>query len=39
MLSRELSISRPQCTCADASDSVRSLLCTTLPVGSVAVQC
>ena len=29
MSSRELSISSPRCTCADASDYVRSLLCAT----------
>ena len=28
----------PRCTCADASDYVRSLLCATLLVGSIAVQ-
>jgi len=39
MLSRELFISSPRYTCADASDYVRSLLCTTLLVGSVAAQC
>ena len=33
-----LFISSPLCTCADASDYVRSLLCATLLVGSVAVQ-
>jgi len=38
MSSRELFISSPRCTCADASDYVRSLLCATLLVGSVAVQ-
>jgi len=32
-------ISSPPCTCADASDYVRSLLCATLLVGSVEVQC
>jgi len=39
MSSRELFISSPRCTCADASDYVRSLLCATLLVGSVTVQC
>jgi len=39
MSSHELFISSPRCTCADASDYVRSLLCATLFVGSVAVQC
>ena len=39
MLSHELFISSPWCTCADASDYVRSLLCATLLVGSVVVQC
>jgi len=39
MSSRELFISSPRCTCADGSDYVRSLLCATLLVGSVAVQC
>jgi len=39
MSSHELFISSPRCTCADASDYVRSLLCATLLVGSVAVQC
>jgi len=39
MSSLELSISNPRWTCADASDYVRSLLCATLLVGSVAVQC
>jgi len=29
MSSRELTISSPRCTCADASDYVRSLLCAT----------
>jgi len=38
MSSRELFISSPRCTCADAGDYVRSLLCATLCVGSVAVQ-
>jgi len=38
MSSRELSISSPWCTCADTSDYVRSVLCATLLVGSVAVQ-
>ena len=39
MSSRELCISSPQCTCADAGDHViRSLLCATLLIGSVAVQ-
>jgi len=39
-LSRELFISSPRCTCADAGDYViRSLLCATLRVGSVVVQC
>jgi len=39
MSSRELFISSPRCTCADPSDYViRSLLCATLLVGSVAVQ-
>ena len=33
------SISSPQFSCADASYYVRSLLCATLLVGSVAVQC
>jgi len=39
MSSRELSISSPRCTFADASDYIRSLLCATLLVGAVAVQC
>jgi len=39
MSSRELLISSPRCTCTDASDYVRSLLCATLLVGSVAMQC
>jgi len=39
MSSHELFISSPWCTCADASDYVRSLLYATLLVGSVAVQC
>jgi len=40
MSSRELFISSSRCTCADAGDYVmRSLLCATLLVGSVAVQC
>jgi len=39
MSSRGLFISSPRCTCADASDYVRLLLCATLLVGSVAVQC
>ena len=39
MSSRELFISSPPCTCADASDYVKPLLCATLLVGSVAVQC
>jgi len=39
MSSHELFISSPPCTCADASDYVRSLLCAALLVGSVAVQC
>jgi len=39
MSSRELFISNPPCTGADASDYVRSLLSATLLVGSVAVQC
>jgi len=39
MSSRELFISSPRCTCTDASDYVRSMLCATLLVGSVAVQC
>jgi len=39
MSSRELFISSPRCICADASDYVRSLLCATLLVGSVPVQC
>jgi len=30
MSSGELSLSSPRCTCADASDYVRSLLCATL---------
>jgi len=37
MSSHEQFISSPPCTCADASDYVRSLLCATL-LGSVAVQ-
>ena len=37
--SREMSISSPRCTCADAGDYLRSLLYATLLVGSVAVQC
>jgi len=39
MSSRELFISSPQCTCADASGYVRSLVSATLLVGSVVVQC
>jgi len=39
MSSHELFISSPPCTSAYASDYVRSLLCATLLVGSVAVQC
>jgi len=39
MSSHELFISSSPCTCADATDYVRSLLCATLLVGSVAVQC
>ena len=39
MSSHELFISSSRCTCADASDYVRSLLRATLLVGSVAVQC
>jgi len=39
MSSRELFISSPRCTCADTSDYVRSLLCATFLVGSVAVHC
>ena len=39
MSSRELSISCPRCTCADAGDYVRSLLYDTFLVGSIAVQC
>jgi len=40
MSSRELFISSPQCTCADAGDYViRSLLFATLLIGSVLVQC
>ena len=39
MSSCELCISSPPSTCADANDYVRSLLCATLLVGSVAVQC
>ena len=39
MSSREFFISSPRCTYADASDYVRSLLCATVLVGSVAVQC
>jgi len=39
MSSRELLISSPRCTCADASGDIRSLLCATLLVGSVAAQC
>jgi len=39
MSSHELFILSPQCTCADAGDYViRSLLCATLLIGSVAVQ-
>jgi len=38
MSSRELVISSPPCTCANASDYVRSL-CATLLVGSARVQC
>jgi len=37
--SHELFISSPPCTSADASDYVTSLLCVTLLVGSVTVQC
>jgi len=39
MSSHELFISSPRCICAGASDHVKSLLCATLLVGSVAVQC
>ena len=40
MSSRELFISSPQCTCADAGDYViSSLLRTTLLVGSAVLQC
>jgi len=39
MSSRELFISIPRYICTDASDYVRSLLCATLPFGSVTVQC
>jgi len=39
MSSYKLFISSSPCTCADATDYVRSLLCATLLVGSVAVQC
>jgi len=38
MSSRELLISSPRCTCTDASDYARSLLCATLLIGSVAMQ-
>jgi len=39
MSSPELFISSPRCTCADAGDYViRSLLCATMLIGSVAVQ-
>jgi len=37
--SRELFISSPRCACENDSDYVRSLLCATLLVGSVAVEC
>jgi len=39
MSSPKLFISSLPCTCADASDYFRWLLCATLRVGSVAVQC
>ena len=40
MSSRELFMSSPQCTCAEAGDYViRSLLCATLLIGSVVLQC
>ena len=39
MSSHELFILSPPCTCVEASDYVISLLCATLLVGSVAVQC
>jgi len=39
MSSRELFISSPRCTCADASGYVRWLVSATLLVGSAAVQC
>jgi len=38
MSSPELFISIPRCTCADASDYVRSLVSATLLVGFVAAQ-